>query len=267
MPGGVGFRGAESSLVVIDGPDSAPPGTQWNSQYNYLDVRSPQLTLDGVYVKGGIDFYGAGTLTIRNSIVEGGYGSWMIIMLRAGAGPIDLSDSTLRWRSGSTPAAGSGAGAIQVSGDHNNSSVVRNDISGNPDGIQVAGNGWLIQQNWIHGLAMIGSYPNNTHNDGVQVYSGSGHRIVSNRFETGATAPYSNSPIFLQGSGIGAVLIQGNYLDGGGYSLYPQNGTITVVDNVFGPNHLYGPIRVEAGVAVAAWSGNQASDGSVITQP
>ena len=128
-----------------------------------------------------------------------------IVMLRDGGGSLDVRDSTLRWRPGSSPSAGSGSGVIQITGNHDDVVILRNDISGNPDGIQVAGDNWTIQENWIHDLAMVGTYPDNTHNDGIQIYNGSGHRIVSNRIEIGARSPYSNSPVFLQGSSIGSV--------------------------------------------------------------
>lgn len=260
--GSVGFRGDPDSLTVIAGPEDAPPGSTWNSQHNYLDVRGDDVVLEGVWVKGGVDYHGSGTLAIRNSIVEGGYGTWLIVMLRDGGGSLDVRDSTLRWKPGSSPGAGSGSGVIQITGNHDDVVILRNDISGNPDGIQVAGDNWTIQENWIHDLAMVGTYPDNTHNDGIQIYNGSGHRIVSNRIEIGARSPYSNSPVFLQGSSIGSVEVHGNLLDGGGFHLYLQNGQVSVIGNTFGPNRLWGDKRVDEGATITAWRHNQRHDGS-----
>jgi len=259
-----GFQGDPASLRVIDGSNNVPSNAHWNSSYNYLDVRSSDIVLDGVYVKGGVDFYGAGVLTISNSIIEGGYGSWLMIMLRDHGGSLRLTNSTLRWKAGGSPSAGSGSGCVQVSGGHDDVLISGCDISGNPDGIQVAGNRWNISDNIIHNLAMVGVYPNNTHNDGIQMYNGTGHVISGNTIDIGAVKPYSNSPIFLQGSSIGTVAISNNFLNGGGFSLYPQNGTVSVVDNTFGPDHLYGTHRIGSAANVS-WSGNVTSDGAVVS--
>jgi hypothetical protein len=270
-PGTVGFRGTTSSLRVIDGPEDAPAGTTWNTQYNYLEVTARDLTLDGVYVKGGIDFYGAGTLTVRNSIVEFGYGGWITILGRTSGSTMDVRDSTLRWRAGATPSVGAGNGAIQI-----NASVtivaLRNDISGTADGIQAAGPNTRIEQNYIHHLATVGTYPDNTHNDGVQVYDGANMVIANNRIEIGFNGTHQNAALFFQpGSGNSIdVQIVGNYLQGGGFTLRLEGPTTARVrDNIFGPleGGAWGDAYAWSPARTTEWLNNRHVDGSTVGDP
>jgi hypothetical protein len=258
---------------VIDSSDDAPPGTTWNSQYSFLDVHGSGVVLDRVYVKGGVDFTGQGTLTIRHSIVEGGHGTWFVILGRTAGSTIDVQDSTLRWRPNAA-SSGEGSGTVQVSASLR-LIALRNDISGMPDGIQLAGSNSRIEGNWIHDLPMLGTYPNNTHNDGIQMYDGANVVIANNRFETGARAPFSNAAIFVQpggGNSVSNLVIEGNYLDGGAYSLFMERGQgsttgVVVRNNVWGPNRLYGPVMSENGVTIAEWANNRYASGGEISRP
>lgn len=254
-PGEVGFRGDPSSLKVIDSSDDAPAGTRWYG--SYLRVLADDVRLEGVHIKGGLHITGGGTVTVRNSIIEGGHGWWGIVYNGNASNFLDISDSTLRWREGSSPSGGSaGSGVIHGA---RKSRIVRNDISGMGDGIQVAGDA-VIEQNHIHDLFHNGV----VHNDGIQFYAGTNHQVRFNRFET----PYNsmtNGVIFTQGSGIGTMRIEGNYIDGGGYQLHLQNGRIAVVDNTFGPNKQWGTHRV-TGATVSEWSGNVHSGGGTVAR-
>ncbi|MCU1458699.1 MAG: hypothetical protein JWL73_2791, partial [Actinomycetia bacterium] len=133
------------------------------------------------------------------------------------------------------------------------------DISKSFDGMKAFGN-VTIENCWIHDLNMLrgdqygaGGY---SHNDGIQTSAGTNITIRDNRIER----PGANSAIFIdsdQGR-IDDVQITGNYLDGGGYTLYvvqsrsaPQNGSpanVTVQGNVFGKNHNNGPVTLAPGV-------------------
>jgi cell division septation protein DedD len=271
-PGSVGFRGRISALHVIDGAAAAPAGTSWNAQYQYLQVDADDLVLDGVYVKGGVDFHGRGTLTIRNSIIEGGWGSWFVVLGRTSGSTMDVRDSTLRWRAGSAPGVGDGAGALQISAEIR-IIALRNDISGTADGIQVAGNDTRIEQNWIHDLALVGTYPNNTHNDGIQVYDGAGIVIANNRIEIGFDGQHQNAAVFFQPGTDNAVTspqVIGNYLQGGGFSLRLEGATTGAVvrDNVFGPlEGGWGHAYARNGAGLSQWSNNRTTAGTVIAAP
>ncbi|MFD4638772.1 right-handed parallel beta-helix repeat-containing protein [Lentzea sp. NPDC058436] len=270
-PGSVGFRGDAAALKVIDGPGNAPAGTKWNA--GQLQVVANDLVLDGVSVKGGITFQGGGTLTIRNSIVEGNRSSQSAVL--GLKGHLDISDSTLRWKAGDTPGNTWGNGAV-----HGDSTMTlrRNDISGTPDGIQNGPGRSLIEQNWIHDLARIGTYPNNTHNDGIQSYGGPDLIIRNNRIDiegpdgVAYDGTHQNGAVFVQPGGGGASNLQvvGNFLAGGGYIMRlegPISGAV-VTDNKFGPTTGgWGEVLVEKNVAIASWSNNTSDSGKAVNKP
>jgi hypothetical protein len=196
--------------------------------------------LDGVWVKGGVHDSG-GNLTVRNSVIQGG-GSWFVLVMSTG-GTLTVEDSTLRWREGGTnPDVGNGAGVVQVSGT-TTMTLRRVDLSGMPDGVQAAGT-TLLDRVWIHDLAMVGTYPDNTHNDGVQFYAGE-LTIRGSWIDVGARSPYSNAAVFLQGSAIGDVRIEDSHLNGGGYTLYAENGRVSQTRVTYGPEHLWGEQRIQ----------------------
>jgi len=265
--GGVGYIGDPAALTIVESAATAPPGAVWDDTRKVLTVRSPDMVLDHLFVRGGVDVYGGGTTTLTNSIIEYGTGDEMGVLMRAESGALVMTDTTIRRAAGTTASVGSGRGGVQISGGHS-MTLLRNDISGLPDGMQLAGNNLVVAWNWIHDLAMVGSYPNNTHNDGIQLYSGSNISITNNRIEIGASAPYSNGALFFQGSGIGNVRIESNYLDGGGFPIRLETGTVTVVNNVVGPNRLYGNKFVGAGATVVEWRDNlDLATGGAVTPP
>jgi hypothetical protein len=240
-PSTTGHNTPIRQLRVIDGPEDTVPCARWTPTSGvfpgYLTVTCP-TTLQKLWIKGGV-YDESGNLTVRYTVIAGG-GAWFILTMSRG-GTLVVEDSTLQWkRAGTNPNVGNGSGAIQVSGT-TNMTVRRSNLSGNPDGIQASGT-TLIEDTYIHNLAQVGTYPNNTHNDGIQFYSGT-LTIRRSYFDTGAKSPYSNAAVFLQGGGIGAVRIENTYLNGGGYTLYAQNGSVSLSGVVFGPDHLWGERR------------------------
>lgn len=267
--GSVGYRGSLADLRVIDGPEDAPAGSSYSG--GTLSVTANDFVLESVYVKGGIDFYGSGTLTVRNSVVEPGYGGWVTIVGRTSGSTMDVRDSTIRWRPGGTPDVGVGAGAIQIQANVR-IIAIRNDISGTADGIQAAGDGTRIEQNWIHDLATVGTYPNNTHNDGVQVYDGENMVIANNRIEIGFNGTHQNAALFFQPGGGNSIGVQivGNYLQGGGFTLRLEGPTVAWVrDNVFGPleGGAWGDAYAWSPARTDEWTRNVRTDGSVVGDP
>lgn len=272
-PGQVGHRGSESDLQVIDATHPGPAGTRFSG--GVLQVTGSSVVLDGVLVRGGIDFGGSGTLTIRDSVVEGNRSSYSPIMGRNPAGHVLVSDTTIRWRAGDTGPARWGNGAIH--GD-SRFTVVRCDISGTPDGIQTGSDGSLFEQNHIHDLAVFGSYPDNTHNDGIQSYGGRDVTIRYNRIDIRDPAgraydgTHQNAALFfMPDSSSPSVGLQvvGNFLAGGGYTLRlgsPMTGAV-VADNRFGPTTGgFGDVTSD-GARLSRWSGNTDAAGRAIAQP
>jgi hypothetical protein len=266
--GQVGVRTAAAGLKLINSQAGLPTGATWSG--GQVVVRGDNVIFERVHVKGGIEYYGKGTLTIRDSIIEGNDSAWAVVL--GHSGHITIEDSTLRWVGPQRERSGNGA----VHGDAT-LTLRRNDISGMPDGVQVGPGRSLIEQNYIHDLAMIGEYPNNTHNDGIQSYGGPDLVIRYNRIDlsVGGKAydgTHQNAAIFVQPSGAACTNLQivGNYLSGGGYILRLESPTrdATVAGNRFGPTMGgFGTHLVEGGTTFTRWADNLDSAGKTIAKP
>ncbi len=267
--GEVGFTGDRSALAVIDSPASAPAGTTWSD--GTLRVDAANVTLSRVWVKGGVDYYGEGTLAIRNSIVEANGSSWAVVWGRSAAGTLDISDSTVVWPA-DVPAPGPTWGTGAINGD-SRMILVRNDISGTVDGVQQSTGNSLFQQNYIHDLRLLGTYPDNSHNDGLQLYGGPNVEVLYNHIElNGYDGEHQNAAVFLSddGPGFQAPQIVGNYLSGGGFTLRLEQGITdaVVTDNTFGPvAGGFGYVALQPGSTLAQWSGNTAVNGNLVPEP
>lgn len=224
-PGSVGVRAPEASLTPVNG-DAA----------GMVYLQGTQ-TLSGVYVRGHIYWKAdGGTLTIENSVVEGGYGSWGVIS-GEGGGRLVIRDATIRYRPGGprpNPNA-VGSGAVHSYGWQ--TVIERSSISGMGDGVKIDTDGSSITDSWIHSLAVI---PGLTHNDCVQVSGGTNLSFLRNRMECGTAPGNSNSAIFFQGRGIGTVYVEQNVMSGGAFTLYQQQGNVIARNNEFGSS-IYGP--------------------------
>ncbi len=250
LPGTVGYQGDEGDLTVVT--DTA------------VITRGPG-TYDGVYFDRGLYLSGAGTYIFRNCIFEGTAASWLILAYDAnltGASTILIEDCTLRWKAGDAMDPG-GQAAVQNLGVSLPITIRRCDISGKADGMQLAGN-VVVEDTVVHDLVFAGTFPDNTHNDGLQFYAGT-LDLVRCYFDVGALFPYSNSCVFFQGATIGAVRAESNYFNGGGFSYYAQNGQHRFINNTFGPDHLYGEFLFEgSGPTIVEWHGNVDSEGNPI---
>ncbi len=269
--GSVGYQPANcpNGVTVINSAATVPAGDQW--VLGGLKVGGTNPTLNCVQVVGGLSSYATGTLKITNSIIEGGgTQSWLI--LGFWTGNLDIENSTVRYchttltvngvdlgcTGINANATGAGVIADQTGANAVGVKIIHNDISGNGDGLQPDGDGWIITDNWIHNL----SGDNGNHSDGIQIFTGTGISIARNRIEA-ITNGIPNSGIFTQGDTIGAVSVDNNFIDGGGYSLYMQDGKMAVTNNVFGPDFRYANHLVEnnnGDTAITAWNGNCIGD-------
>jgi hypothetical protein len=248
-PGTVGFLGDENALtdVNLGGGDVV----------HTLSAG----TYDGQFFHGGLYLDGPGTFLFQECVIEGTELHDFLVYYAdtlTGNGIVTFEDCTLRWQAGDTLSPG-GQGAIQNGGISLNVTVQRCDISDKADGLQLSGKvGGMVYviDNYIHDLVWAGTFPTNTHNDGLQFYGGN-LTCQGNYFDVGAQDPFSNSCCFFQGGEILDVLTEGNYFSGGGYSYYVQNGDHTVRNNTFGPDHLFGTHFYEgSGWTNVEWSGN-----------
>lgn len=269
--GSVGWKAENcpGGIKLVNSPATAPSGTTWNTQNNYLDARG-DASLNCVHIKGGLYISGGGAFTLTDSIVEGGATWFIVTRAESSDGPLLISNSTLRWQDGSSvnPRLSNGAGVIQSSGNQSGSQIIGNDISGNPDGIQLSGDDWVVRGNWIHNLARVGEPPNNTHNDGMQVYGGTNIVIEGNRIELdGFDGVHQNGALFFQVDSLSGVKIAGNFLEGGGFILRIEKNVLGAIvrDNVFGPPDRSvaswpGYVLLTGDPGIAEWSNNCRGD-------
>lgn len=154
------------------------------------------------------------------------------------------------------------------------------------DGIKI-GTNQTLEDSWIHDLWRTSG----SHNDGIQSVGGSGSKILRNRIE----GPWQQSTSAMILGNMSNYLIEGNFVSGGGYSIYiggkadgnpPTN--IKVRNNVFNGYTKSGCCDGKAGQDTrnswrygvysfpnfswpandpgAEWSGNTFIDGTTLTR-
>ncbi len=264
-PGGdgstVGFTGDESALTVIDA-SHVPSCCTWGST-GVLEVRDPGVTLDHVYIRGGVDVYGGGNFKLTNSVVEPGWGTDQAHVRcgRVNGATCDIENTTIRWKAG-VPQVGRDS-VVTALADVS-LTIVNDDLSGGAGGVIVGSTlPSVISHNFIHDLWT--STDNYIHQDAVFADGGAGLVTIShNRLTASVCQTCSTAAIFSQPDTDGALLsIQDNFIDGGGYSLYLETGTSAAVDdNVIGPDHVWGTCVFTGTVTAPDFSANEHGDPS-----
>jgi hypothetical protein len=266
-PGGGGYWlvGLDGGIFSFDprGVTSLGPGGLGNvgpsnaallQQSGPITITTPGQVVENINVSGTITV-AANNVTLRNFRAQN-------VLQQSGNGGLLMEDGEIY----------GGAGYTGDGMDWANYTMRRMNVHNTFDGVKAHGN-VLIESSWIHDLNEFkgaqygaGGY---SHNDGVQVSAGSNITIRGSRLErTGF-----NSAIFVdsdQGP-ISNVLIENNYLDGGGFTLYsiqsrsaPQFGVptnVVVQNNVFGSDHLFDYAELGGG---ATWTNNTNAAGAQI---
>lgn len=209
------------------------PDGQVLTRTGSLVLSTPNQVLSGLDINGSVDVQASGVV-IKNSRIHGS-GSFGVLV---GSGSVTISDSEIY---GSENAIG---------GDE--WSGYRLDIHGTyGDGVKL-GSRVTLADSWIHDLTPAAG----AHADGAQMQSGVVNLVVRHNVIDMSTAAEANSAIFmapdLGPSTDGPVLLTGNWLDGGNYTVYCVDGNdgqylvknITITGNRFGHAGDYGPDRV-----------------------
>jgi hypothetical protein len=125
------------------------------------------------------------------------------------------------------------------------------------DGVKL-GDNVTLADSWIHGFTPSPG----AHADGGQIQDGVTNVIIRNNT---IDVPGTNAALFLAPdlgpSTSGPVLLDGNYLNGGGYTLFCVDGNngqyfignITIRNNRFGTAHAFGTHRINVPVT---WQNN-----------
>jgi hypothetical protein len=231
-----------------------PAGTVLTQRHSNLVITTPGATYDALDVHGFVTIK-APNVTITRSIIRGGIATGnnpgLVTASDPAATNFRLVDSELLPEFPSVYIDGMRGG---------NYTLLRDNVHGTVDGAKIIGDNVTIQSSWLHDTV---SYPqdpsqNNgpTHNDGVQVLSGSRVRIVGNTIGGG-----SNSALQVtQGNGVVSDLwFNGNWADGGACTVninnnpLPTMNGIVVNDNRFGHASTYNcPIIVTRATQLTA---------------
>jgi hypothetical protein len=214
-----------------------------------LTVTTPNQVLDGLDVRGAVKIDAPG-VQMRDSRITGDdyYG------IAVESGSVTVTDTEI---SGFENAiVGDGWTAVRV-----------NIHSVTGDGVKL-GSDVTLQSSWIHDLTPGPG----AHADGAQMQDEVTNLVVAgNMIEVSAAA---NSAIFLSPdlgpSTEGPVTVTGNWLDGGGFTLFCVEGSygayvvhnIAITGNRFGFSAKYGPVRITVPVT---FTGNVDTSGAPIS--
>ncbi|WP_142027824.1 hypothetical protein [Blastococcus colisei] len=203
-------------------------------------VKTDGTVIQGVDLRGCI-VVRADDVVIRDSRIRCGGGPTTPF-------PIRIIDGFTGLRIEDTEIDGLGRARVAVLGS--NWSARRIDVHSAVDGLRMASN-TSVEDSYIHDLSRLPE----SHNDTVQTIGGSGIRIVGNTllaYNQRTDDPMNgaiqtgrlHSPLV-------GMLVEGNYLDGGSYTVRggsgPRDGPLITDyvfrDNVFGRNCMYGPVQ------------------------
>lgn len=214
-----------------------------------LTVTTPNQVLDGLDIRGGVMIDAPGVRILNSRITGDDYYGILVE-----SGSVTVTDTEI---SGFENAiAGDGWTAMRV-----------NIHSVTGDGVKL-GSDVTLQSSWIHDLTPGPG----AHADGAQMQDGVTNLVVAgNTIDPGDAA---NSALFLAPdlgpSTDGPVTVTGNWLDGGGFTLYCVEGAggaytvgnIGITNNHFGPSWGYGPVRITVPVS---FTGNVDASGVPIS--
>ena len=123
-----------------------------------------------------------------------------------------------------------------------------------------------MKNNWVH--TPIAQAP--SHADALQVRGVEGLELVHNYLDMGPWytdngTPVLNSALFFEDAngGNSAITAEGNYLNGGGYTLYATGGAGSITSNTFGPDFAYDYVYPTVDSAFTR-SGNKDINGNAV---
>jgi hypothetical protein len=233
--------GSAPAVVTVTGAKpgpsntGVPAGTVLRVRNGDMHITKAGTVLDAVDIRGFV-WIEAANVVIKRSIIRGGVatsGNVGLVNDTGGRGTnFVLADSEL------TPAHP----AVYIDGvKGSNYTLTRVNIHGTVDSAKVYGGNATIQNSWLHNTIYYASDPNQgggrSHNDGVQVLSGSNIRIVNNTI-TGA----NNAAMQVtQGDGrVSGLLFSGSWVDGGGCTVNIANLPLASISGITLANNRFG---------------------------
>jgi|GEM_PF-2605765 len=271
QPGTQGYRGSSAALTVYSAANGqVPPNTacSWNQTYKYLRCNDTDLTLDHVYIEGGLYWAGCGSLTVSNSVFDW-YPSqaWFDVYnacttpnanatITASNSTFETSPTVIHYTGGSDI-----GGITEYTGDVP-MNVTHSLVQGFSQGFDPGGNS-TISSSEIYVQDNICNGGSTCHGDGLFSQGGDAITYQNNYIVVASDA---TSAIFYQSSpNSNGNSVIGNYLQGGSYALYNEDSNnLTVKNNTFGGS-TYGNCDVSTGASWGVWTGNVTTSGAVVT--
>lgn len=236
-----------SSSTSNDTPDVAgrygvPKGTKLVKYSGDLIAKTPGETIANRDVSGRI-IIEANDVTIVNTLVHSTLtANGGLITSRSPSYHFTVAHSEIRADKG-TPYVSAIIGS--------NFTATRLDIHNVVDAIDVTGGNVSITSSWLHGNLHFADDPNHTngsHDDSVQIQSGTNIMISGNWMEDAHNAAI----MVTQDSGhVGGLIVQKNVLDNGACTVNVVEGKygpiqgLTIENNVFGLNSTYAKCSVQ----------------------
>jgi hypothetical protein len=212
-------------------------------------VTAGGAVIEGQYINGPL-FINAPNVIVRNCVADATAAYWGIEIGPKATGLIIQDVTTV------------GGGSCGIMDDYNTTNVtlLRLKVTGGADGIKLNGNGRVVRDCYIGGLAKTAS----SHNDGIQASSGSNWDLDNLWVESNDTGCVS----IFEGQGVWQnVTIRNSYFTGGGYPLYLGGKSMTglqVLSNVI-TGWGYGPYTdLPPAANVLAFAGNTDASGKPI---
>jgi hypothetical protein len=229
-----------------------------------VTVTESGAVLDSLDIKGNLEIK-ADNVTVRRSRITAG--NFYPIRVYPGFTGLQVIDSEVV---GVNSVGNHCSVAVSGSGV----TLTRVDIHDCEDGFHPGSNS-TIQDSFIHDLWLgtdaTGARVLDTHNDGIQVLSGSHVVIRHNRIEIGHN---ENATVFVKADfgDISDVVIDGNYLDGGSYTIFGGDTAshhvtnVSITDNTFGLSKLYGQLLTARWTGPTVVTGNTTTAGQPVGQ-
>jgi hypothetical protein len=249
---------AGMALESVPSQVSSGPGWYWNAAYSELIVKGNGTMLSGLHIQGSLDIQ-ASNVTVKDVqvVTAGSFG----ISLRHTTG-VTIENSTVSGQNLTTGRVNSAISDVYC--DSTGMVIKDNNISHFRIGIQMATG--LVEGNYLHDPGYI----NGDHTDGIMAVGTTEPMTVENNTvlidlgQTDAITLGASSP----GQAVANKTVVGNFLAGGGYSIYGGLGknnptsNIVITGNRFSQLYFpkagqYGPVAHFDPTATGnVWSGN-----------
>ena len=226
-------RSTGSNVAPNASNTGVPAGTTLTVYNGNLTITTAGATYSGLDIHGFVSVQ-APNVTIKNSIIRGGVASGDIGLVQ------DVSNSATNFLIEDSELVPSNP-SVQIDGIKGwNYTALRVNIHGTTDGIKMYGPNATLQDSYIHGLVTYAHDPDQggkqSHNDGVQVLSGTNLLVKGNTIVGGT----NTALMVTQDHGTtGTLAFNNNWLSGGNCTInmtpkpMKSMGAMTIDNNIF----------------------------------